>query len=152
MRVHRNVSVPVLTFACSSSLLSTYLPQHRSEITLVSEHRRGSRRRPRQSEESSQPHRHSRRLTPTSSGKKSHRRRQRTGHGSSSAVSGLSRIMSSSRESRARQETCIDLTVDTLPPTPAVVDLTDTSVQLRKNEPMRRDSSDVEITGTVKSR
>lgn len=45
---------------------------------------------------------------------------------------------------------CIDLTAEPLTPGPAVVDLTDTPVQLQRREPIRRDSSDVEITGTEK--
>lgn len=39
----------------------------------------------------------------------------------------------------------------TLTPTVAVVDLTESPVQPQKREPKRRDSSDVEITGTAKT-
>ena len=75
-------------------------------------------------------------------------------HGSDSVVQELSRIRSSSAgQPRAGgRETCIDLTADTtLSPTVTVVDLTETPVQRRKREPKRRDSSDVEITGTGKA-
>ena len=125
------------------------------ERTTVVQHRSAGRRRNRQSEARSEDSELSplaqrqRRTLNSPSSKRQRRRRERAGHGSDSPVVLSSRVMSSSGDSRTSRQptTCIDLTEDTLTTTPAVVDLTVTPTQSQRSERMRRDSSDVEITG-----
>lgn len=114
----------------------------------LSQHRRLGQKRPRHAEESSS--RRPRRSPPRPHSRKN-RRRERTVDGSTSAAQERSRTSAPGRgPTTGGRETCIDLTAEPLTPGPAVVDLTDTPVQLQRREPIRRDSSDVEITGTEK--
>lgn len=155
VRSQRNVSALSAPLACPSSLHNTYLLLQRSEVPPAPQHhRRHSRRKHRHPAEESSFSPRPLRLTLTRLGRKPSRRRERAVHGSDSTVQELPRIRSSSAgQTRASgRETCIDLTTDTtLSPAVAVVDLTETPVQRRKREPQRRESSDVEITGTGKT-